>query len=101
MWVQCNDFFLYLAHFAQETYIHILLPFSMACLALAVLQDDGEVEAEAEDARLISDPSITAGDLELALEKYFTGVGYRNMEEVLQCIRDARCTWKTAPKARA
>ena len=59
----------------------------------AVLQD--------EDARLCGDPAICVSDLEKALESYIEVVGYRNLHEIIECIKDAKCTWKTAPKARA
>ena len=69
-------------------------------MALAAV-DDGEEALEAEDARLVSDPSISVADLEKALEQYFSIMGYRNMQDILDIIREARVTWKTAPKARA
>ena len=70
-------------------------------MALVAVDDDEELAAEAEDARVVGDPSISVADLEQALEAYFSVMGYRNMQEVLDLIKDARLTWKTAPKARA
>ena len=36
---------------------------------------DEDMAAEAEDARLVGDPSIAVGDLEKGLESYFSVVG--------------------------
>jgi len=69
--------------------------------ALLAEDDDDEMELQAEDARCVCDPAITVADLESAFEKYFTKVGYRNVQEIIDAIKEARCTWKTAPKARA
>ena len=69
-------------------------------MALVAVDDDEEA-LEAEDARLVSDPSISVADLEKALEQYFSIMGYRNMQDILDIIREARVTWKTSPKARA
>ena len=69
-------------------------------MALAAADDDEEA-LEAEDARLVSDPSISVADLEKALEQYFSVIGYRNMRDILDTIKEARVSWKTAPKARA
>ena len=60
-----------------------------------------DMAAEAEDARVQGDPSIGVGDLENCLESYFTVVGYRNIEEILECIKQSNVTWNSAPKARA
>ncbi len=68
--------------------------------ALVALMDADEQEAQAEDARVSCDPAITVADLERALEAFFTAVGYRNLQEIVDGIKEARCTWKTAPKAR-
>ena len=71
-------------------------------MALALLDDDrDELEAQAEDARVVCDPAISVADLEEALERYFKKIGYRNVDEILVAIKEAKCTWKTAPKARA
>ena len=70
-------------------------------MALVAVLDEEELAAEAEDARVVGDPSISVADLEQALEAYFSVMGYRNMQEVLDLIKDARLSWKTAPKARA
>lgn len=69
-------------------------------MALAAVDDDEEA-LEAEDARLVSDPSISVADPERALEQYFSVIGYRNMQDILDTIKEARVSWKTAPKARA
>ena len=66
--------------------------------ALAWLE---ELQLDAEDARLIADPSIAIADLEKALDHYFKDMRYRNLEEVLPLISDGKVTWKTAPKAMA
>ena len=63
--------------------------------------DAEELLAEAEDARVTCDPAISVADLEEALERYFGIMGYRNLQEVCTSIKDAKITWKTAPKARA
>ena len=63
-----------------------------------VEDDDGGQE---EYSRLKCDPAISTADLERALEQYFAGIGYRSVQEVLDIISEAKCTWKTAPKARA
>ena len=70
-------------------------------LALAQQQVLDDEEAEAEDARVVCDPAITVADLEESLERYFEVMGYRNVQEVLDTIRDAKVSWRTAPKARA
>ena len=70
-----------------------------AALAAAALAD--EQQGEAEDARVTADPSIGIADLETALENFFSEMRYRNLDEVLQLIKDGKCTWKTAPKAMA
>ena len=54
---------------------------------------------EVEYGKLKCDPSITVADLERALECFFKVVGYRNMQEVLDVIKDGKVTWKSAPKA--
>lgn len=60
-----------------------------------------DMAAEAEDARLVGDPSIAVGDLEKGLESYFSVVGYKNIQEILDCIKQSNVTWNSAPKARA
>ena len=67
----------------------------------SVAVDDSEEALRAADERLVSDPSIGVADLEKALEQYFSNMGYRNLQDILDIIREARVTWKTAPKARA
>ena len=68
----------------------------LAAAALAL-----EQQLDAEDARLIADPSIGIADLEIALDLYFKDMHYMNLEEVLQLITDGKVTLKTAPKAMA
>jgi len=58
------------------------------------------VDEEAEYSRLKCDPAIGIADLEKALDQYFAIIGYRNLQEVLEIINEAKCTWRTAPKAR-
>ena len=58
-----------------------------------------EAALENEYARMAPDPSITVADLERAFQNFFAKVGYRNVQEVLDLIRDARITWNSAPKA--
>jgi len=70
----------------------------MMTAALACLE---ELQLDAEDARVIADPSIAIADLEEAPDDYFQAMNYRNLEEVLQQISDGKVTWKTAPKAMA
>ena len=45
-----------------------------------------------------ADPAITVGDLERALEAYFKKIGYRNMQEILDIIKDGKVTWKSSAK---
>ena len=59
----------------------------------------GDGPEEQEYQRLKCDPSITVADLEVALEAYFTAIGYRNMQEVLDIIKEGHTTWKTAAQA--
>ena len=61
--------------------------------------DAAEEEAENEYQRIKCDPAITVADLENALEAFFKIVGYRNMQEVLDVIKDAKQTWKSAAQA--
>ncbi len=68
--------------------------------AFLALMDADELEAQAQDARMCPDPAIAVADLEKALEAFFTAVGYRNLQEILDAIKEGNCTWKTAPKAR-
>ena len=71
---------------------------------MAVAQVDDQLVDDAaaiEDyGRIKCDPSISVADLEKALNDYFKEVGYRNIQEVVASIKEARVTWKTAPKAR-
>ena len=57
-------------------------------------------DEEAEYLRLKCDPAISIADLEQCLNKYFEVVGCRNLQEVLDVTTEAKCTWRTAPKAR-
>ena len=45
------------------------------------------------------DPAVSVADLENALEAFFKKVGYRNVEELLEVIKQHKITWKSAPKA--
>ena len=94
-------------HFAQASLTCLLLasfvslvnPASWLQHIVACLE---EQQQDAEDARLIADPSIGVADLEKALDDYFHVMRYRNLlKEVLQLIKDEKVTWKTAPKAKA
>ena len=58
-----------------------------------------DMAAEAEDARLVGDPSIAVGDLEKGLESNFSVVGYRNMQEILDC-RKAKAVKAKGVKAK-
>ncbi len=58
-----------------------------------------EAEPMLEQAKLVCDPSISVADLEGALLAYFSKIGYRNVQEVVDLIKEAKCGWKTAPKA--
>ena len=66
-----------------------------------LFEDDAAEEAalQDEDSRVHADPAICVSDLEGALENFFSGIGYRNLDEIIAIIAGARCTWKTAPKA--
>jgi len=66
-----------------------------------VAVDEADEVEQAEYSRMKCDPSISIADLEKSLEGYCQAVGYRNVQEVLDIIIEARCTWKSAPKARA
>ena len=63
------------------------------------MMDAEDEVAMQEDGRVHPDPAIAVADLEGALETYFSVVGYRNLQEIIETIREGRCTWKTAPKA--
>ena len=72
----------------------------MQKMASAHLDDAAEeASLEVEYGKLKCDPSITVADLEKALEAYFKLVGYRNLNEVLEVIKDGKVTWKSAAKA--
>ena len=63
--------------------------------------DEADDVEQAEYSRMRCDPSISVADLEKAMDGFMTGLGYRNVQEVLDLITDNKCTWKSAPKARA
>ena len=73
----------------------------MAMARAQLMLMDEDMAAEAEDARLVGDPSIAVSDLEKGLESYFSVVGYRNIQEILDMIKQANVSWNSAPKARA
>ena len=83
-----------------EYILHSLLKhlFSLLKMARRAAED---LEAEADDARLCADASITVADMEVALQAYFDAVGYRNLEEIMEAIVEAKTTWRSAPKAGA
>ena len=66
-----------------------------------VAVDEADAVEQAEYCRMRCDPSISIADLEKALDGFMELVGYRNVQEVVDIITEARCTWKSAPKARA
>ena len=68
---------------------------------VAVAVDEADDVEQAEYCRMKCDPSISIEDLEKALNGYMELVGYRNVQEVVDIITEAKSTWKTAPKARA
>ena len=59
-------------------------------------------DAEEEDgdlaAKVTADPAISVSDLEYALERYFKKMGYRNVQEALDLIKENKVSWKSAPK---
>ena len=66
---------------------------------LAMADETAELVAEGEYNRLKADPSIAVYDIESALNRYFTKVGYRNLQEVLDVIKESGLRWKGAGKA--
>ena len=57
-------------------------------------------DADEEDlGRNKADPSISSEDLEQCLERFFTKKGYRNMQEVLDMVKEAKTTWNTSAQA--
>jgi hypothetical protein len=66
---------------------------------MLVAMDASELEVMQEAERLTIDPAISVGDLEGALNAYMVAVGYRNLQEVVDIITEAKATWKTSPKA--
>ncbi len=101
--VQCDDFFVFSTLLKLSLCsTHSVHPPIMAYIpTLAALMDDDCGQAEKEDGRLACDPSVSVGDLETALTKYFDWVGSRDLTKVRQVITVAKCSWTTAPKARA
>ena len=72
----------------------------MSSLALVEVEKDAEdASAESEYGKLKCDPSISVADLETALGNFFSAVGYRNFQEVLDVIMNGKVTWKSAAKA--
>jgi len=63
--------------------------------------DEADDVEQAEYSRMRCDPSIGIADLEKAVDGFMTDIGYRNLQEVLEMINDAKVTWKSAPKAMA
>ena len=43
-----------------------------------------------------ADPSISSEDLEQCLERFFTKAGSRNMQEVLDLVKEANTTWTSS-----
>ena len=58
-----------------------------------VEEEDGDV-----GSKLTADPAISVGDLEKALDAYFKKLGYRNVQEILDIIKENKVTWKSAAK---
>ena len=57
-------------------------------------------DADEEDlGRNKADPSISSEDLEQCLERFFTKAGSRNMQEVLDLVKEANTTWKSSAQA--
>ena len=94
------DLFISLLHTLLKHLLPLPLVGCIKAAAALVMAAEGQA-ADAEDARLISDPAISVADLEEALESFFTKIGYRSFDEVLQVIKHEKVSWKTAPKARA
>jgi len=67
---------------------------------MAASPDECDADDREEYGRVKCDPSISVVDLEKARNDYFKAVGYRNIQEVVDCIKEAKVTWKTSPKAR-
>ena len=54
-------------------------------------------DADEEDlGRNKADPSISSEDLEQCLERYFEKAEYRNMQEVLDLVKEANTTWTSS-----
>ena len=57
-------------------------------------------DADEDDlGRNKADPSISVSDLEKSLERYFLKADYRNMQEVLNLVKESNATWKSSAKA--
>ena len=59
----------------------------------------GDADSDDDPGRNKADPSIRVSDLEKCLERYFLKTGYRNMQEVLDLVKESNATWKSAAKA--
>ena len=59
----------------------------------------GDADSDDDPGRNKADPSISVSDLEKCLERYFTKTGYRNMQEVLDLVKEANTTWKSSAQA--
>lgn len=54
-------------------------------------------DADEDDlGRNKADPSISVADLEQCLERFFTKAGSRNMQEVLDLVKEANTTWTSS-----
>ncbi len=49
--------------------------------------------------KLLADPSVGKGDLMEAMSGFFKVNKSRDVGEMLRAIKEAKVTWKTAPKA--
>ena len=61
-------------------------------LILASMADAGSEDLGGNRA----DPSISSEDLEQCLERFFTKAGSRNMQEVLDLVKEANTTWTSS-----
>ena len=81
--------------FAQGRLLLEIWDFSIvaAVMELVPVDEDGGEEL-AEYSRLKCDPAISIADLEKAMDNYFEVIGYRNVQEVLDIISEAKA-WPT------
>ena len=91
--VQCHDFFVF------SPWLNSLASLALLNLFSTMVDIAEELAEENEYMRVSPDPAITVADLEKALEVFFAKVGYRNLQEVVDMIKEAKCGWRTAPKA--